>query len=37
LLEETVGEGYLGTERTLAEYGKFAGLDFLHGEIIENC
>ncbi len=37
LLEETIGEGYLGTERTLAEYGKFAGLDFLHGEIIENC
>lgn len=37
LLEETIGEGYLGSERTLAEYGRFAGLDFLHGEIIENC
>lgn len=37
LLEETIGEGYLGSERTLAEYGRFAGLDFLHGEVIENC
>lgn len=37
LLEELIGDGYLGTERTLSEYGKFAGLDFLHGEVIENC
>ena len=37
LLEETIGDGYLGSERTLDEYGKFAGLDFLHGEVIENC
>ena len=37
LVEGTIGDGYLGTERTLEEYGKFAGLDFLHGEIIENC
>lgn len=31
-----VGEGRLGTERTLAEYGKFCGLDFVNGEILEN-
>jgi len=27
----------LGTERTIAEYGIFAGLDFINGEILENC
>lgn len=37
LVEETIGEDYLGTERTLSEYGKFAGLDFLQGEVIETC
>ncbi len=37
LVEETIGDGYLGTERTLAEYSMFAGLDFLHGEILDNC
>jgi hypothetical protein len=37
LVEGTVGDGYLGTERTISEYGVFAGLDFLHGEIIDNC
>lgn len=36
-LEKTVGPGYLGSERTLSEYERFAGLDFLHGEIIDNC
>lgn len=37
LVEGTVGDGYLGSERTIEEYGKFAGLDFIHGEVIENC
>jgi len=32
----TVGEGRLGSERTLSEYGKFCGLDFISGEILEN-
>ena len=31
-----VGEGRLGTERTLSEYGKFCGLDFNTGEILSN-
>jgi GT2 family glycosyltransferase len=31
-----VGEGRLGTERTLAEYGEFCGLDFVNGEILDN-
>ena len=31
-----VGEGRLGSERTLSEYGKFCGLDFISGEILEN-
>lgn len=31
-----VGEGRLGTERTLSEYGKFCGLDFVNGEILDN-
>lgn len=37
LVEGTIGDGYLGTERTIQEYGRFAGLDFLHGEVFENC
>ena len=34
--EGTVGKYRLGTERTLAEYGKFCGLDFVNGEILDN-
>jgi hypothetical protein len=34
--EGIVGEGRLGTERTLSEYGKFCGLDFVNGEILDN-
>ena len=37
LTEEITGEGCLGTERTLSEYGEFAGLDFKTGEVIDNC
>ena len=37
LTEGTVGEYLLGTKRTLAEYGTFAGLDFINGEVLENC
>jgi len=37
LTEGTQGELLLGTERTLAEYGVFAGLDFVSGEIVDNC
>jgi hypothetical protein len=37
LTEGTVGEMLLGNERTLLEYGTFAGLDFINGEIVENC
>lgn len=37
LTEGTTGEGYLGTERTLSEYGVFAGLDFVNGEVLTNC
>ena len=37
LTEGTVGEMLLGTKRTIAEYGIFAGLDFINGEIIESC
>jgi hypothetical protein len=37
LTEGTVGEHLLGTKRTLAEYGTFAGLDFVNGEVLENC
>jgi hypothetical protein len=37
LTEELVGDGLLGTERTLSEYGIFAGLDFKNGEVLENC
>lgn len=31
-----IGEGRLGTERTLADYGKYAGLDFVDGNILDN-
>jgi hypothetical protein len=34
LTEGLVGDGLLGTERPLYQYGKFAGLDFATGEII---
>jgi hypothetical protein len=37
LVEGTVGDGYLGSSRTIEEYGIFAGLDFLNGEVVENC
>jgi hypothetical protein len=37
LVEGTVGDGYLGSSRTIEEYGVFAGLDFLNGNVIENC
>lgn len=37
LTEGTIGDMLLGTERTIAEYGIFAGLDFINGEILENC
>lgn len=37
LTEGTIGEGYLGTERTLSEYGVFAGLNFTTGEVLSNC
>ena len=37
LTEGTTGEMLLGTDRTIAEYGLYAGLDFVNGEIIENC
>ena len=35
--EEIVGKNALGTERTLKEYGTFAGLDFVTGEVFDNC
>ncbi len=35
LTEGTVGENLLGTKRTLAQYGEFAGLDFVNGEVLE--
>jgi hypothetical protein len=37
LTEGLVGEGLLGTKRTLHEYGVFAGLDFVNGEVLESC
>jgi len=33
LTEGLVGDGMLGSERTLAEYGVFAGLDFINGQV----
>lgn len=30
------GEGRLGTQRTLSDYGRFAGLDFHTGEVLKN-
>jgi hypothetical protein len=37
LTEGTTGELLLGTDRTITEYGMFVGLDFVNGEILENC
>lgn len=37
LTEGTTGEMLLGTQRTIAAYGLFAGLDFINGEIVDNC
>jgi len=37
LTEGTTGEMLLGTQRTIAEYGIFAGLDFVTGELVETC
>jgi len=37
LTQELIGDGLLGTERTLSEYGTYAGLDFVNGELVENC
>jgi len=37
LTEGTTGKMLLGTERTIAEYGTYAGLDFVNGELVDNC
>ena len=37
LTEGTTGEMLLGTDRTIAEYGTYAGLDFVNGELVDNC
>ena len=37
LTQGLVGDGLLGTERTLDEYGIFAGLDFASGQIVNSC
>lgn len=37
LTEGTQGKMLLGTERTLSAYGVFAGLNFISGEIVDNC
>ena len=37
LTEGTTEEMLLGTERTIAEYGTYAGLDFVNGELVDNC
>jgi hypothetical protein len=34
--EGLVGDGRLGTKRTLLDYGKFCGLDFINGDILDN-
>jgi len=34
-LGELIGDEYLGKERSLSEYGKFAGLDFVTGEVLK--
>jgi hypothetical protein len=35
LTEGTIGEYFLGTERSLAQFGEYAGLDFVNGEVLE--
>ena len=30
-------EMLLGTDRTIAEYGTYASLDFINGKILINC
>ncbi len=37
LTEGTTGEMLLGTTRTIADYGVYAGLDFVNGELVDNC
>jgi len=37
LTKGLTGDGLLGTERTLTEYGVFAGLDFASGDIVDSC
>jgi hypothetical protein len=37
LTEGTQGEMFLGTERTLADYGVFAGLNFISGDLVDSC
>jgi hypothetical protein len=34
LTEATIGDGFLGTKRTLEQYGLFVGLDFVNGKVI---
>jgi hypothetical protein len=36
LTEGTTGELLLGDKRTISDYGKYAGLDFLTGEIVDD-
>jgi len=35
--QEVIDKNALGAERTLKEYGTFAGLDFATGEVFDNC
>lgn len=37
LTEGTVGDLLLGSNRTISEYGIHTGLDFVNGEIVDNC
>ena len=37
LTEGTVGDMLLGSKRTIADYGRYAGLDFVNGELVDNC